>query len=155
MATTVNRICKLSQDERDSIPIRHANGDRITDMAREYGVTLGAIRYHLYRDERNGTCNGCGIEITGPAYWRSMCLDCFRPIGRFSKYGMSESDYDIVVAMQNGRCAICSRTKELMVDHDHKTGQVRGLLCTSCNSGIGLLQDDPDIIINAMAYLGF
>jgi len=55
---------------------------------------------------------------------------------------------------QEGRCAICRRElAEARIDHDHITGSVRGLLCQNCNAGIGMLQDDPDILRAAVVYL--
>lgn len=77
------------------------------------------------------------------------------------KYGMEPEQYDALLIAQDGRCAICRRfpTSEnsrygiLFVDHDHTTGAVRGLLCDQCNRGIGLLQDNPDIVMAAAAYL--
>jgi len=66
---------------------------------------------------------------------------------------------------QGGGCAICGRTKvtngrwisthakDLHVDHDHETGQVRGLLCNQCNVSLGLMDDEPDRLIRAAEYL--
>lgn len=65
---------------------------------------------------------------------------------------------------QGGRCAICGvrgdvqelgfkQRESLCVDHDHDTGAIRGLLCSPCNLGIGKLEDDPEIISNAVKYL--
>jgi hypothetical protein len=61
---------------------------------------------------------------------------------------------------QKGCCAICgvhqnerSDGKDLAVDHDHETGEVRGLLCTNCNTGIGQLQEDPEVLLKAIEYL--
>jgi hypothetical protein len=55
---------------------------------------------------------------------------------------------------QEHKCAICRRTpKRLVVDHDHDDGQNRGLLCSSCNSGIGMLKDDIALLRAAVAYL--
>lgn len=54
-------------------------------------------------------------------------------------YGITSSDYDVILAWQNGRCAGCGtlpKSRRLHVDHDHKTGEVRGLLCFPCNSGL-------------------
>jgi hypothetical protein len=58
---------------------------------------------------------------------------------------------------QGGRCGICNRLAAhdtaLHVDHDHKTKSVRGLLCSRCNQGIGLLREDPEILAGAISYL--
>jgi len=55
---------------------------------------------------------------------------------------------------QSGKCAICGDAQEmLVVDHDHTTGTVRGLLCHKCNQGIGLLRESKEIMQNAIAYL--
>lgn len=55
--------------------------------------------------------------------------------------------------MQQGRCAICGRKGALVVDHDHNTDEVRGLLCGNCNTGLGMLQDDEAVIARALAYV--
>ena len=79
-------------------------------------------------------------------------------------FGISLEEYNTMLEQQDGVCAICGqpetvlnrRTKQpqlLSVDHDHDTGKVRGLLCTRCNTAIGLLQDDPDVLVSALSYL--
>jgi Recombination endonuclease VII len=75
-----------------------------------------------------------------------------------SRYGMEEAEYDRLLARQRSRCAVCkARTPggrgEWRIDHDHVTGQIRGLLCNNCNSGIGMLQDDPKILRAAVQYV--
>jgi len=71
------------------------------------------------------------------------------------KYGMTVEQYDKLLEKQNGVCAICKRSPEQMlaVDHCHETGRVRGLLCRSCNLGIGHLDDDVSKVWAAMEYL--
>jgi hypothetical protein len=56
---------------------------------------------------------------------------------------------------QRGRCAICRRTskRELHIDHCHKTGKVRGLLCSACNPALGAFKDDPKLLMAAVRYL--
>lgn len=68
-------------------------------------------------------------------------------------YGLSLEDYETLEANQRGLCAICKKDCGLVVDHDHTTGEVRGLLCNDCNQGIGRLGDDPDVVAAALEYL--
>lgn len=73
---------------------------------------------------------------------------------------MAPEDFDRLVEVHDNRCAICAHVptgaawdRTLHVDHDHQTGEVRGLLCGNCNRGIGLLGDDPDVVFTAFTYL--
>ncbi|MET8447632.1 endonuclease VII domain-containing protein [Streptomyces sp. NPDC005209] len=68
-------------------------------------------------------------------------------------YGLTEAERDAVVASQRGLCVICLSASAVHVDHCHKTGSVRGVLCFNCNSAIGKLGDDPDAVRRAAAYL--
>lgn len=75
-----------------------------------------------------------------------------------STYGITLEDYGAILESQGRTCAICGRTpeengKRLAVDHDHETGEVRGLLCVVCNIGIGMFQDSPEICNLAAQYL--
>lgn len=69
------------------------------------------------------------------------------------EYGITLAQYEQMRAYQSGECAICNRETELVVDHSHKTGKVRGLLCRNCNAGIGLLGDSPQTLMAANTYL--
>ena len=79
-----------------------------------------------------------------------------------SKYGITLDDANKMLEEQNYRCAICNvhatevtgkHKKHLCVDHCHETGKVRGLLCDTCNRGIGLLKDDVNVLKSAFEYL--
>lgn len=75
------------------------------------------------------------------------------------KYGLTVEAFEEMLMFQNGVCAICHRAEtingfeNLSVDHDHKTGEIRGLLCHSCNVGLGKFQDDPLRLEKAIEYL--
>jgi len=72
------------------------------------------------------------------------------------KYGISQAEYDAMLEKQGGVCRICGGTngpRILHVDHHHGTGAVRGLLCTNCNTGLGMFQDNPNFLSQAMTYL--
>lgn len=73
-------------------------------------------------------------------------------------YGVTLEQYDAMAALQNNQCAICGggpngSHSRLVVDHDHKTNQVRGLLCAMCNIGLGNFVDDPERLSKAALYL--
>lgn len=72
------------------------------------------------------------------------------------QYGMDEADYQALLSAQDGHCAACPKRptrKRLSVDHSHRTGVVRGLLCTRCNRLLGYLHDDADLLWSLAAYL--
>ncbi|HEX2241574.1 MAG TPA: endonuclease VII domain-containing protein, partial [Actinomycetota bacterium] len=70
-------------------------------------------------------------------------------------YGLTAAEYDFLVQTQSNRCAICGRQdpRGLHVDHEHQTGAIRGLLCGSCNRGLGLFGEDPKRLSQAQVYL--
>ena len=71
-------------------------------------------------------------------------------------FDLTVGDYEAMLEEQNGGCATCGRLPSrisLHVDHDHKTHDVRGLLCMQCNNGIGLLQESPELLRDAADYL--
>lgn len=78
------------------------------------------------------------------------------------QYRLTIEDVEIILKNQNNKCAICGQelflfgsSKKLTahVDHDHKTGKVRGLLCDKCNRGLGFFRDNEEYLINAASYL--
>ncbi len=71
-------------------------------------------------------------------------------------FNLSKEEYLLRVSQQNNTCAICllpSPKTRLSVDHDHKTGKVRGLLCRRCNQGLGMFKDDALLLMGALDYL--
>jgi hypothetical protein len=79
------------------------------------------------------------------------------------KYRLNPAEYDAMLAAQEGRCAICGRTetargrggnpRRLAVDHDHRTGAVRQLLCHRCNLVTWAVEEDPDLLTTIRTYL--
>jgi len=71
------------------------------------------------------------------------------------RYGMSLEEYEALLKKQDNKCAICREpfTKTPHTDHSYETGQVRGILCVSCNVGMGLFKDSPDLLKKVIAYL--
>jgi hypothetical protein len=68
-------------------------------------------------------------------------------------YGLDNFAYETLYKAQEGKCAICKKDIKLVVDHDHKTGKVRGLLCDWHNRALGLFQDNPEFLEEAAKYL--
>jgi hypothetical protein len=73
------------------------------------------------------------------------------------KYGITLEQYDAMLASQSGGCGICGRDPSdrisLHVDHDHRTGRIRGLLCFPCNNALGDFDDDPSLLRAALRYV--
>jgi len=79
--------------------------------------------------------------------------DLYRTL--YVKYGVTPAHYDELLKQQGGLCAICKQPgkKRLAVDHDHVSGQVRGLLCSGCNIGLGHFRDSTSQLRAAAEYL--
>ncbi|GHE43432.1 endonuclease VII domain-containing protein [Streptomyces capitiformicae] len=108
-------------------------------------------------------CRGCG-EVKPHSEWHrkgdglsSRCKACRAALAPaqhlWRKYGLTEVERDELIASQGGVCCICLSAPATHVDHCHKTGRVRGVLCFNCNSGLGLLRDDPAAMNRAADYL--
>lgn len=74
---------------------------------------------------------------------------------RRRKYGLNEKEYNNMLLSQNNICAICNKpsNKTLHIDHNHTTGAIRGLLCSNCNTGIGMFKEDTAVLTKAIEYL--
>lgn len=123
------------------------------------------------------TCGMCHSTKPVQSFYKnqSRCKDCqrsvlktykrklipserLREINYLKVHGITVADYDFLLQKQNGRCAICQSDKtggpkHFTVDHDHKTGEIRGLLCRPCNMGLGLFNDSFGNLMAAADYL--
>lgn len=125
-----------------------------------------------YARARKNDGNPGPAERYAPPLWGQTIWDTpdnRRRVSRLYKFGLTPEAFDALLAAQGGRCAVCgtdnpkrgNRVATWTIDHDHsccpgKTscGEcVRGLLCSPCNRGMGILGDDPDILEAAAAYL--
>lgn len=100
----------------------------------------------------------------GMRNWRSKNQDRSRRVKAawdLRKYGITLEDYESIFKTQGGTCAICKTCpkggrgilRKLVVDHCHRSKKVRSLLCADCNTAIGLMKEDLEILKSAMAYL--
>lgn len=94
------------------------------------------------------------MRAANPDYHKSLFLK--------RRYGINIERYNLMLAEQGGTCAICDKPESneihgkvvsLAVDHDHATGEVRALLCSSCNRALGLFEDDPALLGKAREYV--
>lgn len=101
--------------------------------------------------------------------YNGMCVECKRNTDRSSnlkagkryrvkkEYGLSIEDVDNLYVIQDNKCAICNNVfnnvYKTQIDHCHKTGKVRGLLCINCNWLLGKSQDNPELLRQAANYL--
>jgi Recombination endonuclease VII len=101
------------------------------------------------------TCSVCRVTKNAAEFPRgARCKECFRAkqgiAVKRSTYGAEAVD----ALHRTSACQICEReVPRLQIDHDHATGVVRGFLCRNCNTGLGLLNDDPDLLRRAVQYL--
>jgi hypothetical protein len=94
------------------------------------------------------------VRNVNPVYREKSCRRLANG-RRKAKYGLSPADFERMLIRQNFRCAVCRirPADTLCVDHCHVTGEVRGLLCRKCNTGLGCFNDSPVLMLKAMAYL--
>ena len=128
------------------------------------------------------TCPSCSIEKDSSDFWKgqSFCIECSKnkqkkywnsrtPKKRLEqhlkyKYGISPEQFLSSWDSQNGKCAICeeqlpdlltyeNRRRGYAIDHNHETGEFRGILCLPCNTLLGMANDSSDILDKAINYL--
>jgi hypothetical protein len=148
------------------------------DRQRKEGKELTVIRSWVSQSARNQNgekqCRSCLAWLPVAQFSKNArhsdgltykCRRCAVDDHRLRAYGVTAAQYDALSAKQGGKCAICGSgsqlSRELAVDHNHECcpagascGEcVRGLLCSRCNTGIGLFGDSPRLLLLAMEYL--
>lgn len=112
---------------------------------------MGALFFDIYKRQ---------IIRLNPSIW-CMSITPNYPYSHYIKkmYGITVEDYNRLLGEQRGLCAICMQPEtrpnreRLCIDHCHKTGKIRGLLCQKCNSALGYMKDDPATLQRAITYL--
>lgn len=116
------------------------------------GKTKAISEFYKQRNE----CKKCKNLYTKSLRTRSGTG--LREYNLWVKYKMTLVDYDKMLQQQNGVCAICKQKDNghwgiLAVDHCHKQGHVRGLLCAKCNKGLGQFDDNSSLLVEALKYI--
>lgn len=164
-----NRSLHLMEYEKNRLKQKLCRTCKLTKLGHEF-----RFRPH-HTDKLNSYCTQCErdhnlryrilhwdkivlkaklVRQTNPRRWLKNYLN--------REFNMSLESYDSIILSQNGVCAICKKEesattrgvkKRLSLDHCHKTGKVRGVLCDNCNRALGLFRDDPNLLRAAIAYL--
>ena len=122
--------------------------------------------FHKHATKKNGVetqCKVCGNAYMGKWNKQAYTIEKGRQYNLRRLYGIAPEVYQALFEAQQGVCVICgqpetaidSRTKviaNLHVDHDHKTGKIRALLCRACNTAYGMLNEDPERIRALLRY---
>jgi hypothetical protein len=116
----------------------------------------------------NKTCIRCNIEKTKDNFllnkssadgFNGWCKQCTKDATLITKYGITIDQYTQLLSKQNYKCALCEtsnpggNTNVFVVDHNHITGKIRGLLCNHCNTGLGKLRDSSTLLLKAAQYV--
>lgn len=105
----------------------------------------------------NNQCTLCGNSLEASRIGKSFCENCAKKYtasrSRFYNYGLSDTEYNLLLQKSDNKCQICGSSTNLVVDHDHITKKVRGILCNKCNWGLGNFSDNVLFLLNAAKYL--
>ncbi len=113
------------------------------------------------KDGKAYRCKSCDVKATMTSR-KNKSKSQIKADNLWNKYRMTEFEFHLRLEKQGGKCACCEinlyegynyARNKVVVDHCHKTGKVRALLCTMCNKGLGLFNDDPEILYKAFRYL--
>lgn len=140
---------EMPQDAATKIVELHQRGASVRAVSKAVGVSKSSVHRLLSaRGERRGRIRrwpGAPDGVDRDVAYRL-----------WAKYGLTVANYDALLRKQRGCCAICKRKpkggRKLAVDHCHDSGMVRGLLCARCNTALGQLRDDPNIIKAMLDY---
>jgi hypothetical protein len=128
-----SKVCHTCKQEKPKSEFYFANKEK-TRYAVDCKICANKYASKLNKENPNR------IDIVRKSSWKIL-------------YNITPKQYNKMFKKQKGLCAICRKNKKLCVDHDHATGQVRGLLCHSCNKGLGDFYDNVKSLKRAGDYL--
>lgn len=148
-------LCKCSKSSGEFYKDK-TRKDGLSSKCKDCAKTY--VKKNVDPDRTHKFCSKCKLSLPLSAFWTSQIHDGFQSACKTCRklipYGISPDDYRSLLEKQNGFCAICSKAKELVIDHCHCTGVVRGLLCQKCNLGLGHFEDSTERLKAAAKYLG-
>lgn len=122
------------------------------EIEREYAARTRERRREVKRQWRQDNLDKAREQ--GRERWARRSPEEKRDISLRSKHGITLEEFNLMIEKQDGVCPVCLLPDPTFVDHNHKTGRVRGVLHPNCNTGIGLLGDSPENLLRAANYLG-
>ena len=133
-------------------------------LCRGCGVEKDELKFWISKGTKDGRQSRCGICMkAAKELWLKSHPNYKANRSRDQKWrargiNITEKEYNILHERCKGLCMICGKEeynfdRRLCVDHDHRTGKIRGLLCTHCNRGLGCFKDEVSNIENAVKYL--
>lgn len=127
-----------------------ANGERVQEYMKQWREK-NAERLAKYRSDHREEIRENSLRRYYKNHEKNKAKG--REGNKIRNYGLTESDISAMSDAQGGRCAICGRVPpRLVVDHNHKSGNVRKLLCDRCNGLVGHIEKSPDIIERCLEY---
>jgi len=139
------KLCKKKKEQSYNFkPNYEGNKD-----CKKCHANLNKINFYKCKRNPDGLENRC----------KNCCIERSRNNEIITRYGIDQLEYEQMFKSQKGKCKICNTSNpgrgknKMSIDHCHKTGKIRGLLCNSCNNGLGMFKDDPELLVKAMEYL--
>lgn len=151
----MEKYCKKCKETKDSIYYYNAkhNKDKLSSYCKICTNKANEIRRKskLLKETKRGRKKKHPGEVGSKINRKSIAL---------VRYGLTINDYNKMFIKQGGKCAICAKLelfldKTLCIDHNHETGEVRALLCSSCNSALGLFKENIKSLQTAINYLKY
>ena len=153
----------MYRDPLSLLDVLDDSGNVVTRVCRKCTVSKPIEDYHWVsgRRGRRRICKSCDYEA---AVFRKKNSPPERNYSHIRRtYGIDKAGFIELVSLSGGKCMICDREldlttrtnqpNKLQIDHDHVTGKVRGILCFSCNTALGKMQDSPETLKKAARYL--
>lgn len=150
--SNAKRNARTPEENRDYMRAYYAANKHRWKRSRESQDKINARRRERYASDPD-------FAAECKKFARARCKTAKRNERLQSTFGITIDEYDAILAKQGGGCAICNskegdrRGWRLHVDHCHRTGKVRGLLCSACNIGLGKFKDNADRLARAIEYL--
>ncbi len=144
------RTVRYRCDVCDGEYVRRFSSSQIARLTHSCSVSCAA-RVRPKQKRHKKACEACKQPYMGLVLSK-YCGKCFRLRNTCRAHGLTRAKRHEMVELQDGKCAICRKSRELVIDHNHRTDAVRGLLCRHCNSVLGMVER-PDWLKAAQEYL--